>query len=244
MSTRQTALTPASVAFHADLAPGWEQRYTKKSFRARIAVLEECLGDADFTGSNWLDAGCGTGTLSRWLAARGCCVLGVDAASSMVSAAEQLSTNCSALRRPKFARIETIQQLPLEDSLFDGILCSSVLEYVDDPGRCLAEFARVLKTAGLLLVSVPNRDSIVRKAQVACHRVGNRVGRSWLPFVQHSCHQYGAREFGELLRQNGFVTERAIPFGSPLPLFLQRLTCGGSLLMVKAAKAEDRRPYE
>jgi 2-polyprenyl-3-methyl-5-hydroxy-6-metoxy-1,4-benzoquinol methylase len=232
--------TPAfeSVAFHADLAPGWEQRYAKKSFRARIAALEECLCGENLAGSNWLDAGCGTGTLSRWLAERGCDVLGVDAAPTMVAKADELSSDWGASRRPSFAHIETIQRIPVESARFDGILCSSVLEYVDDPAGCLAEFARVLKPGGLLLVSVPNRDSIVRQAQVACHRLGERVGLDWLTFLRHSRHQYRAGEFRELLSQRGMVTKKIISFGSPLPHAIQRLSFGGSLLMFKASKLD------
>ncbi|HEX8814850.1 MAG TPA: methyltransferase domain-containing protein [Terriglobales bacterium] len=238
MGASQSASTLESVNFHADLAAGWEERYAKKSFRARIAVLEECLRDEELAGSNWLDAGCGTGTLSRWLAAHGCQVLGVDAAASMVTAAEKLSQDWSIERLPKFARVETIACLAAEDASFDGILCSSVLEYVEQPDRCLTEFARILKPGGALLVSVPNRDSMVRKGQVASHRLGVRIGQNWLPFIRHSHHQYGAREFGKLLSQSGFVVESTIPFGSPLPSFIQRLPFGGSLLMFKASKIE------
>jgi 2-polyprenyl-3-methyl-5-hydroxy-6-metoxy-1,4-benzoquinol methylase len=227
-----------SVAFHADLAPGWEQRYTKKSFRARIAALAECLIGELFGGSIWLDAGCGTGTLSRWLAERGCAVLGVDAASSMIAAAEALSENAAVECRPEFARIESIERLRLDRGSFDGILCSSVLEYVDDPVGCLAEFVRVLKPGGLLLVSIPNRVSIVRKAQVAGYRFGAGLGQNWFPFIQHSRHQYRAHEFSKVLSQAGFATETIIPFGSPLPTFVQRMNCGGSLLMFKARKIE------
>jgi 2-polyprenyl-6-hydroxyphenyl methylase/3-demethylubiquinone-9 3-methyltransferase len=137
----------------------------------------------------------------------------------------------------KFARVETISRLPVEDGSLDGVLCSSVLEYVDDPCICLAEFARVLKTGGLLLASVPNQDSVVRRAQVACHRLGVRIGRDWLPFVRHSRHQYSVEQFAYLLGECGFVTEKVLSFGSPLPRPIQRLHRAGSLLMFMARKA-------
>lgn len=234
MPQAEMSLDP--VAFHAELAAQWEQRYRKRSFRARHAALAECLQGLDLEGSCWLDAGCGTGTLSRWLAERGCDVLGLDAASFMVEVATQLTKTQAHSDKLRFARVETISRLLVEDASVDGVLCSSVLEYVDDPRACLAEFARVLKVGGLLLVSVPNRDSVVRRAQVACHRLGTRIGQDWLPFVRHSRHEYSVEEFTRLLGECGFVTEKALSFGSPLPRCVQRLRRAGSLLMFMAKK--------
>jgi len=229
------ALDP--VAFHAQLAADWEQRYRKQSFRARQIVLAECLHDLDLAGSSWLDAGCGTGTLSRWLAECGCDVLGVDAASPMIEAAAQLAQKSSHADTLKFARVDNVSRLPVENACVDGVLCSSVLEYVDDPRACLAEFARVLKAGGLLLASVPNRDSVIRRAQVAWHRLGTRIGQDWLPFVRHSHHEYSFEEFARLLSESGLVDEKVVTFGSPLPRCVQRLRHAGSLLMFMARKA-------
>jgi len=237
MPQAEASLEP--VAFHAQLAADWEQRYRKRSFRARHAVLAECLHGLDLAGSSWLDAGCGTGTLSRWLAERGCYVLGVDAASSMIEMATQLAKTQPHSDKLKFAKVETVARLPVDDASMDGVLCSSVLEYVGDPRLCLAEFARVLKTGGLLLASVPNRDSVVRRAQVACHRLGVRIGQDWLPFVRHSRHQYNVAEFVRLLGECGLVAEKVLSFGSPLPRRVQRLRRAGSLLMFTARKCAD-----
>ena len=57
-----------AVSYHRYSTRGWEQRYRKRSFKARQAVLVECLEARDLAGGSWLDAGCGTGTLSRLLA--------------------------------------------------------------------------------------------------------------------------------------------------------------------------------
>jgi SAM-dependent methyltransferase len=45
--------------------------------------------------------------------------------------------------------------LPFADHSFDGVLCSQVLEHVDQPGQVLREMARVLKPGGVGLISVP-----------------------------------------------------------------------------------------
>jgi 2-polyprenyl-3-methyl-5-hydroxy-6-metoxy-1,4-benzoquinol methylase len=236
MSATRTGFADA-VAYHASLADEWERRYQKPSFRMRQAVLLKCLRGWDLDGTVWLDAGCGTGTLARWLATRGCSVLGVDAASEMVAAARAASAQDRS-DRLSFVRVQTIARLALDDCSLDGILCSSVLEYAPDPSVCLSEFARVLKPGGLLLVSVPNRNSVVRRMQLACHRLGGLVGLSWCRFLDYSRHQYSRPEFQRLLVQAGLSTGKSVPFGSPLPGLAQRSQHWAPLLMFVAQKPE------
>ncbi len=236
MSTARPEFAPDAVAYHASLADGWERRYRKRSFQMRHAVLRDSLQGRDLAGTLWLDAGCGTGNLARWLATRGCRVLGVDAASEMVAAANRAARGENQSDRLTFVRITTIARLALDDSSLDGILCSSVLEYVPDPIVCLIQFARVLKPGGLLLVSVPNRKSVVRRTQVACHRLGRLLGQHWCGFLDYSRHQYSRPEFESLLVRAGFSSERNVPFGSPLPDLAQRSRLWAPLLMFVAQK--------
>jgi len=48
-----------------------------------------------------------------------------------------------------------ITALPFEDACFDAVLCSHVLEHVDDDRAAMAELARVLRPGGWLVVLVP-----------------------------------------------------------------------------------------
>jgi SAM-dependent methyltransferase len=226
----------AAVAYHRSLADDWEVRYRKPTFRAREIVLEKCLQGQNVAGSLWRDAGCGTGTLSRWLAGRGCRVVGMDAAPEMVRAAHRITAFSEDSTRTQFACIGTIAELPLPHSCTDGVLCSSVLEYVSDPRACLGEFARVLKRGGQLLVSVPNRDSLVRRVQVRCHRWGSLAGMDWMSFLKYSCQEFSPAEFENLLEQKGFSVKKQFPFGSPLPALARRSRFWGPLLMFVAEK--------
>ena len=234
-----------AVAYHRELAVGWDQRYKKPAFRARLRAFEECLAGHDLHGQDWLDAGCGSGTMARYLVEVGATVLGVDAAEEMISVARGIASQDVASSdvaspdvssegehsRPlHFQHIPTIAHLPLADNSLDGILCSSVLEYVPDPPACLAEFARVLRPGGLLVVSVANRNSLVRRAQLGTHRLGRLLGQRWCAFLDYSHNDYTAAHFRALLKEHGFSTSKVIPFGSPIPHWLQRREFGGSLL--------------
>ena len=81
-----------AVAYHRELAIGWEQRYRKPAFKARLRAVEECLAAHNLRGQHWLDAGCGSGTLARYLLEAGANVLGVDAAEEMISLARELAS--------------------------------------------------------------------------------------------------------------------------------------------------------
>jgi 2-polyprenyl-6-hydroxyphenyl methylase/3-demethylubiquinone-9 3-methyltransferase len=225
-----------SIAYHAELAHDWDTRYLKKSFVSRLYVLQECLEGYDLRSQLWVDAGCGTGTLSRWLAEQGCDVRGVDAAPEMVKTAASIALTKSYPGTLTFESIETIARLPVPSGSLDGVLCSSVLEYVQDPNACLLEFVRVLRPGGLLLASVPNAQSFARKGQAAIHRFSRSVGKRWFRFMDYSKHQYSAEQFIRLLAAHRFRATKVLPFGSPIPVWLQRRRFGGSLLMVVAAR--------
>lgn len=45
--------------------------------------------------------------------------------------------------------------LPFRDGAFDTVLCTQVLEHVEDPGAAVAEMVRVLRPGGKLIVTVP-----------------------------------------------------------------------------------------
>jgi 2-polyprenyl-6-hydroxyphenyl methylase/3-demethylubiquinone-9 3-methyltransferase len=245
--------TKDAIAYHRELAVSWEQRYKKPAFRARLRAVEECLAGRDLHGQDWLDAGCGSGTMARCLVEAGARVLGVDAAEEMIAKARELASQDVAghdvpnlghdvphkdEQSPplRFEHVATIANLPLADQSLDGILCSSVLEYVPDPAACLAEFARLLRPGGLLVVSVANRNSLVRRAQLGTHRLGRILGRRWCAFLDYSHNEYAAAGFRGLLKQHGFATGNVIPFGSPIPHWLQRREFGGSLLAFCAVR--------
>jgi ubiquinone/menaquinone biosynthesis C-methylase UbiE len=233
MDSRQAA---EAVEFHARLSAEWEAKYGRARFQKRKAALERCLAGRMLSGTEWLDAGCGTGTLSRWLAEAGAGVHSVDAAPEMVAIATALNARHAASARLAASQRAVVECLPFPDQRFDGVLCSSVIEYLESPAKCLHEIWRVLRPGGTLLVSAPNRQSLVRQGLKAALALTTAFQHPWPAYLALSRQAYAAGEFAALLRQCGFEVDSVHPLGASFPFF-QNSRFGPSLYMFCCEKA-------
>lgn len=227
-----------AITFHDQLAANWEGKYAQKSFSRREQVLDECLNQVILEGQCWLDAGCGTGRLARVLALRGAAVTGLDGSAEMVRVARDEAARIVSSYTPTFEVVETLDRLSLDGESFDGVLCNSVIEYLDRPTDALDQMVAALRPAGLLLVSVPNRRSLFRRSLMLVYSVMKRLrGRGWPPYLEFSMNEYTREEFAQLLERLGLRVERVIYFGGPLPTWLQRLAWVGPLCMFVTRKS-------
>lgn len=91
-----------------------------------------------------LDAGAGTGAMSRALRSRGARPVGVDAAPDMVA-------------RMRAAGIEAVdgdlRALPFGDGEFDGAVAAFAISHIDDPVEAVRELRRVVRVRGFVLVA-------------------------------------------------------------------------------------------
>jgi malonyl-CoA O-methyltransferase len=111
------------------------------------ARLLERLEGIELVPERVLDVGSGPGRGSEALRTRfpNADVIALDLALPMLHAA---ASRASA----KFARVGgDAQALPFADASFDVLHSNLCLQWCDDPGLAIAEFARVLKPGGLLL---------------------------------------------------------------------------------------------
>ncbi|MCX5529623.1 methyltransferase domain-containing protein [Streptomyces sp. NBC_00006] len=93
-----------------------------------------------------LDAACGTGRHTVYLHELGHDVIGVDASPEMLAQAR------NSLPDVDFHEAE-LHQLPLPDNAVDTVVCALALTHVPDLAAVLAEFARVLRPGGNLVIS-------------------------------------------------------------------------------------------
>lgn len=93
-----------------------------------------------------LDAACGTGRYAEFLTARGHRVIGVDSSPDMLARARRRVPDGEF-------HLAELTRLPLPDDSVDVIVCALALTHVPHLEPVLAEFARVLRPGGDLVIS-------------------------------------------------------------------------------------------
>jgi ubiquinone/menaquinone biosynthesis C-methylase UbiE len=93
-----------------------------------------------------LDAACGTGRHSAYLHEQGYDVIGVDANRSMLGIAQAKVPGADF-------RLGDLTALPVDDRAVDLVVCSLALTHVEDLALVFAEFARVVRNGGRVVVS-------------------------------------------------------------------------------------------
>jgi SAM-dependent methyltransferase len=111
----------------------------------RPAVLA-ALGPV--SGLRVLDAACGPGFYTRQLLDRGAKVTAFDASAVMVDLARQQTAGRAQIDVAVLGR-----PLPYPDAMFDLIVCALAIHYASDRAAAFAEFFRVLRPGGALVVS-------------------------------------------------------------------------------------------
>ena len=104
-------------------------------------------------GAAVLDAACGEGYGAALLAPAARQVTGVDLSAEAVSHAQARYGDRENL---DFRRADCTD-LPFEDNTFDLVVSFETLEHLAEQSTMLAEFRRVLKEKGLLILSSPDR---------------------------------------------------------------------------------------
>ena len=116
-----------------------------------------------------LDAGCGAGRMSRYLAERGCRVEGVDLSPSMIAMARRD-------HRDLVFTVGSLTDLPYPDDRFAGVMLWYSIIHTPPAGqaRVFAEAARVLRPAGHVLVGFQSGEG-TRDVSAAYRRFGHEV---------------------------------------------------------------------
>lgn len=119
---------------------------------AELAPVAQALVQraAPEPGERVLDLACGTGSVALVAAARGGRVIGVDAAPRLLGVADE---HARARGVVLDLREGDLLALPVSDDSVDVVISSFGLIFAADPGRALAEVARVLAPRGRAYLS-------------------------------------------------------------------------------------------
>jgi SAM-dependent methyltransferase len=189
--------------YYEDLWERLPEDLTAPDFDRRRSFLLESLR----AGERALDLGCGEGGFTAVMAERGAKTVGVEVAQAAIDRAARRHPGLD-LRLVPFDG-----PLPLEDSSFDLVWCSEVIEHVADTAAWLSEVRRVLAPRGRLLITTPSHGRL----RVAL----GGVDRFSEPLGDH-LHLYTRGSLTALLREFGFDSVEVRAVGGP-PLLRESL---------------------
>lgn len=154
-----------------------------------------------------LDAGCGGGLLSLPLARLGAKVHGIDLGKENIEQAVQESKKEGL--NILFENI-AVQALEERNKNYDLVICSEVLEHVDDPNEFINSLSKKIKNNGLLIVSTINRTkkSKLFAIYIAEYllKIMPRGTHSWDKFITPAeMRRYCAKANLELIDSKGMI---------------------------------------
>lgn len=137
----------------------WEELYSGKldrvsyNFMARQRAVEELL--EPYTNGRALDIGCGSGDLCGFYFQKGVRYTGMDLSSKMIERANANYRSFVESGKVDF-QVGDCESLPFETGEADVLSAVALIEYLPDPTRALDEIARVTKSGGYAVVTVPH----------------------------------------------------------------------------------------
>lgn len=115
-----------------------------------LPAIEKLLPDPVIV-ARALDAGCGNGSLTAWLAGKGYPVRGIDVAEDGIAQASRHHASIAFEVRSVYEDLADLH----DGQGFDLIVSSEVIEHLFAPARFVANLYANLKPGGLLIITTP-----------------------------------------------------------------------------------------
>lgn len=145
------------------------------AFLGKDTVVHEIIDQ--LPPSTALDAACGTGRFADYLAGHGHRVVGVDSSPEMLARARARVPSGEFL-------LGDLHQLPFADNCVDLVVSGLALSHVPTLEPVLAEFARVLRPGGHLVVSDAHHEIVFRGS--VPHALGPNNEPGLVPDYRHT----------------------------------------------------------
>jgi ArsR family transcriptional regulator len=170
----------SASAFFRDLAAQWDEIRALHVGDAEVERALLALLPPDEVG-DLLDIGTATGRVLELFGARGVNAVGIDLSREMLAVAR--ANLARAGLSQCYVQQADMYDLPWPGPAFDAVTIHHVLHYADEPGRAIAEAARVLRPGGRIVIADFERHDREELRRVHAHR---RLGfvddemKSWL----------------------------------------------------------------
>ncbi|MFW6075771.1 MAG: class I SAM-dependent methyltransferase [Chloroflexota bacterium] len=157
------ATQPSPLAQYESSEPLKVRIETHRKYEERSIDLDrECRDRLELAGpESVLDIGCGPGDFLKYLREAGHQgdLTGVDNSKAMIAELLETTADC----KPGIEGIVAdASDLPVQDQAVDRVTARHMLYHVSDVSKALAEFQRILKPGGILLLTTNSRDSLSR----------------------------------------------------------------------------------
>lgn len=160
-------------------------------------------------GSEILDMGCGEGVFSRELYKRNFKVTGLDIDSDAISAARTIAHNAN-LKINYLVADALDSKLP--NNSFAQLICTDVIEHVDDPDKGLQEISRIVAPNGEAIITVPSPLYLYKN-------YFNHDFSEQLKSIGHQHSGWYAEELASMLKKHDLELISYRYFGHPILRF-------------------------
>ena len=174
------------------------------TYRNIISILETLM----INKNNILDIGCGAGTIDFYLANKCHEVLGIDISKNAIRACNESKEKLNLGRNINFIRLNFPKKIP--NKVFDFVICSEVLEHLENDEKVIKTISSLLRKGGKLLFSVPSKNAPIYKIGLL-QNYDKRVGH---------LRRYTAEELLNLIINEGFLIEKVVKTEGMLRNFL------------------------
>ena len=191
----------------------WVQKYSLSPSRKLIlSELEKKLTNAIHQEISILDVGCGTGQLLQDIVTAfkdlPLHAVGIDSSWQMVRAAQE-----KQIPQTQFLYGDA-QNLPFPDASFDILTCSHSFPYYADKTRAIAEFGRVLKPGGVLLL-----------VNASVNNLYDKLVMTMVKLTTSPAHYPSAAETTVLVKNGGLIPLGQQPLATAFYMPSIILTC-------------------
>jgi len=152
-----------------------------------------------------LDLGCGVGYYCEFLSSFGAKVFGADIDQKSSYAAQQF---CPEV----VFSICNATQLSFKENSFSKVICSEVLEHIEDDNKVMKQIYRITKPGGLVLITVPCFEGVFGSF------IKDIAHKDTQGFEKHFRKGYSFRSIKDLSERNGF---RLIRYAYTLTFFTE-----------------------